>query len=435
MASSRQFPYELIIMILKHTPDSKFLLNRQLTEEYLIEHYRYIELPRQKDVCFRNSKIFDYPSFVEEIDLELSALDESSDASIDYGAFKNAIMLNIDDADGEEEQFHKVKSLMTNLKELVCHELPPITVLDQLDALQNLQSLEICHLCDAIRVINKMPNLKELRLISSLYGLNGFTSDYQNIEPLRHVKTLICEDQYQEDLSEFSRIFPNLYRLSLEGYDSVGHIKLDNINVVELSCYGSFDIPKTVKRLTCINQEHLITIPQSTNSYDSVCFLFETIYTEIGQNADLCLNFANKVNYPCCITFEEELTICNKKAPPFNRYTYKKVGDFHVYAKPIENCYNTTQILSIPFVRNFLASFPFEEAGWTKNSRWVYESDDLEELAYMFDNRIDLEDEEDMSESYNWDPDVVDQEYQFSDSFEYDDDDSFDEMQFEAFEF
>ena len=377
------FPLELVVQILGTNRKDMYMVNKKLTEIYLRNKYKNIEFPNQFN--FIDSNIYEYGSFVNDLDLSLMDLGNLY-PQFDFTIFKNLHTLLIED---DMDIFHRlpmILSKLTSIHELICSELDAELVLSSLSSLQHLRILEISYACPALSRINKLPNLVELRIDVS--GTYPESSIYSEIQPLLHIKNLTVNDHLPQDVNLFNVVFPNLETLIVEGDMNFNEpYSFNHLHLKELTCAGEFKVPPNLNKLTCVNTDRFVmTIPPAHMTFNSVALSFEYFDESVVNIFHRCINFCKNAKFPALVTFENELVFVNAFAPQFNNYFHYEIDDkMHLFALDFEECFQSEEIMELDFIEEYSDGFLDYGTNWEMREGGTMEDEDdyLQEMLYQ----------------------------------------------------
>eukprot|EP00834_Sanchytrium_tribonematis_P006181 NODE_432_length_7521_cov_0.745891.p2 type:complete len:334 gc:universal NODE_432_length_7521_cov_0.745891:3616-4617(+) len=284
-------PSELLNIVFEYSPKSGYLTNKQFTMQYLKSKYERIELPYQRFSAVE-SMVFNYASLVKIISMEGTDLSELE-------KFRSATSLILDSSIDLKQVSEKL-----SLKDL--QFIPEIRsdgsnfdnflpLFGTISHLEHLTTLQIPNMVPEIIIINQLKLLENLGL-----SLGNFTS-YKVIAPLVHIKHLKVYFHVPEQISQFGRIFPNLSSCSIRNtYLSLGSLRLSDLKCKSLSCdHWRFDVPKSVKFLTCLGSIITVLIPPLDIQLDCLTFILDE-FTDLVL-LQKCVDYARSRTFPTFI--------------------------------------------------------------------------------------------------------------------------------------
>ena len=332
-------PQEILELILELSPECGLLVNKKHTKAYFknVHPHNEIILPYHID------SIKDIPDLI-------------------YGTYSVIVESTIDPA-----QFELVKHKFKMVEMIYCGKRDASILFNNPDYFPNVKSVSTHFIAEDLAGMNNMPNAKEL---SFAYGL----FEYTGYDPFVYVTELYAQDHEQYQIDEFSRLFPNLEKLSY--FVGINHeilsSNLSNIHVDDLSCGINVTFPTNGKKLQLIFQNGRITIPNAIQKFESVEFHFDVYGMDLNETKLFldCLTYLRSSISNCSITIDNDFIIQNFKAADeiaYFPYLYHFSKGLHLYCKYYEYIEGLDErFLDLKFIRDeFLLDFPFLNANWT----------------------------------------------------------------------
>ena len=266
--SNAVLPKEIISYILEYAPEEMMLLNKDYSQKYfayILEH-AHIAHPLEDCTKFNfGGNLVKYVKYVHQLVImtlkyfkveENNAWDEHITRISIYGLL--ALNSNI------TQKFESVLAKYPNLVSLQCESFDSKLVFQSIANLNLLSSLMTDKADFEMVSLNKLPNLKELRLRKPSDPLL-----WASMPPLIYITNLVITMNNQGHIKHFHRVFPNITKLSNlvenafidEPFPESAQFNFDKLALKQLNCFGPFKVPNGLDSLTSYHDANALSIP------------------------------------------------------------------------------------------------------------------------------------------------------------------------------